>query len=138
VIEWFADFHPPDFARTGNLATETIIIPAGPIMQHHSDPPEPFPHNEEPQLRKLGLYTSMKRGVPSLETPHTVCEKGKKLTGEQARLLKLMGMKTVEFKLVLRTRWSADTGEMIEVEGEALPGQDDQAEDSADEGEMDG
>ena len=32
-------------------------------MQHHSDPPEPFPHNEESQLRKLGLTTVMRKGV---------------------------------------------------------------------------
>ncbi len=53
VIEWFKDFHQPDFARSGNRASRTVILPAGPVMQHHSDPPESFPHNEEPQLRKL-------------------------------------------------------------------------------------
>jgi mRNA turnover protein 4 len=133
VTEWFADFHPPDYARTGNVASRQIIVPAGPVMQHHSDPPEPFPHNEEPQLRKLGLHTSMKRGVPTLDNPQTVCEKGKKLTGEQARLLKLMGIKMVEFKVVPRARWSAATGEVTEVEGAVLsaddaPAEDDEAE----------
>jgi mRNA turnover protein 4 len=116
VIEWFADFHPPDYARTGNLATRTVIVPAGPILQHHSDPPEAFPHNEEPQLRKLGLHTTLKKGVPTLDTPQTVCENGKKLTGEQARLLKLMGIKMVEFKVVLRARWSAASGEVVDVD----------------------
>ena len=59
VVEWFDDFHPLDFARSGNRATQTFVLPAGPVMQQHSDPPEPFPHNEEPQLRKLGLHTKM-------------------------------------------------------------------------------
>lgn len=120
VTEWFADFHPPDFARSGNIATRTVVIPAGPILQHHSEPPEPFPHNEEPQLRKLGLHTSLKRGVPSLESAQTVCESGKKLTPEQARLLKLLGEKMVEFKVVLRARWSAADGQVVQIEGEEI------------------
>lgn len=116
VLDWFADFHPPDFARAGNIVPQTVTLPAGPVMQHHSDPPEPFPHNEEPQLRKLGLHTSMKRGVPTLEVSQTVCEKGKKLTSEQAQLLKLIGHKSVEFRIVLKARWTADDGEVAQID----------------------
>jgi mRNA turnover protein 4 len=115
VIEWFKDFHQPDFARCGNRATRTVILPAGPIMQHHADPPEPFPHNEEPQLRKLGLTTIMRRGIPTLENPHKICEKGKVLTAEQSQLLKLIGEKMVEFRVGLRARWNSSTGEVEEV-----------------------
>jgi mRNA turnover protein 4 len=110
VVEWFADFHPLDFARSGIKAPRTVIIPAGPVMQHHSDPPEPLPHNEEPQLRKLGLSTTMKKGVPTLDNPHRICEKGKVLTPEQTQLLKLVGEKTVEFRVRLRRRWEKETG----------------------------
>jgi mRNA turnover protein 4 len=117
VIEWFDDFKQADFARTGNRATRTVILPAGPVMRVHSDPPEPFPHNEDPQLRKLGLATSMKRGVPTLENAHRVCDKGKVLTGEQAQLLKLLGEKMVEFKVGLLARWDAASGEVVQVEG---------------------
>jgi len=113
VIAWFADFHPLEFARSGVRAPRTIVIPAGPVMQHHSDPPEPLPHNEEPQLRKLGMSTTMKKGVPTLENSHRICEKGKKLTPEQAQLLKLVGEKTVEFRVKLRGRWDKDTGTVI-------------------------
>ncbi|KAL0069847.1 mRNA turnover and ribosome assembly protein [Marasmius tenuissimus] len=116
VIEWFADFHPPDFARSGNVATRTVVLPAGPVMQHHSDPPEPFPHNEEPQLRKLGLSTRMNKGVPTIDVPHKICEKGKTLTSEQAQLLKLVGEKMVEFKVGLLARWDAATGEVTTLE----------------------
>ena len=84
-------------------------------MQHHSDPPEPFPHNEEPQLRKLGLTTVMRRGIPTLENPHRICEKGKELTAEQAQLLKLIGEKMVTFRVGLRARWNSATGEVEEV-----------------------
>jgi len=45
VTAWFDDFHPPDFARAGIRSPKTITVPVGPIIQHHSDPPEPMPHN---------------------------------------------------------------------------------------------
>jgi mRNA turnover protein 4 len=41
----------------------------------------------EPQLRKLGLHTSLKRGVVTLDLDYEVCKKGAKLTPEQAQLL---------------------------------------------------
>ncbi|KAJ7025391.1 ribosomal protein L10-domain-containing protein [Mycena alexandri] len=120
VLEWFADFKQPDFARAGNIASRTVILPAGPVMRIHSDPPEPFPHNEEPQLRKLGLSTSMNKGVPTLHSPHKLCEKGKVLTGEQAQLLKLIGEKMVVFRVALLARWCAETGEVVQIEGQQL------------------
>jgi mRNA turnover protein 4 len=132
VIEWFADFSQPDFARAGNVATRTVILPAGPVMRVHSDPPEPFPHNEEPQLRRLGLTTTMNRGVPTLTNPHKLCEKGKVLTAEQAQLLKLIGEKMVTFRVGLIARWEAGSGEVIQIDGPRLStqqGEDDEAED---------
>ncbi len=120
VIEWFADFQQPDFARTGNRATCTVLLPAGPVMKQHSTPPEPFPHNEEPQLRRLGLRTRMERGVPTLDVPHTVCEKGKVLSPEQTQLLKLVGIKTVTFKVGLSARWDAATGQVEQIQGEEV------------------
>jgi hypothetical protein len=41
----------------------------------------------EPQLRKLGLHTSLKKGIVTLDTDFLVCKKGDKLTADQARLL---------------------------------------------------
>lgn len=117
VIEWFDDFRQPDFARAGNNASRTVVLPVGPVMRVHSDPPEPFPHNEDPQLRKLGLTTVMKRGVPTLETPHQICEQGKALTSEQAQLLKLIGEKMVVFRVVLKARWDSGTGMVTETAG---------------------
>ncbi|KAF7306520.1 Ribosome assembly factor mrt4 [Mycena indigotica] len=136
VIEWFADFQQPDFARAGNVAVKTVVLPAGPVMRTYSDPPEPFPHNEEPQLRKLGLSTYMNKGVPSLHNPHTLCEKGKKLTSEQAQLLKLIGEKMVTFRVSLTCRWEAATGDVVQIEGQPLPDNSGEAEVSDDD-EMD-
>lgn len=53
----------------------------------------------------------MKRGVPTLDNPHKICEKGKKLTPEQSQLLKLVGEKTVEFRVKLKGRWDKETSE---------------------------
>lgn len=69
----------PDFARTGNIATEEVTIVAGPLTQ--------FQHTMEPELRKLGLHTSLKKGIVTLDTDYTICKKGDKLKPEQARLL---------------------------------------------------
>ena len=87
-------------------------------MQHHSDPPEPFPHNEEPQLRKLGLSSTMQKGVPTLLAAHTVCKKGKSLTSEQAQLLKLVGIKMAVFRVRLKARWDSTTGQVSQIEWE--------------------
>ena len=105
-------------------------------MQQHSTPPEPFPHNEEPQLRKLGLRTRMVRGVPTLDAPHTVCEEGKTLTPEQAQLLKLIGVKMVKFRVGLRARWEAASGEVVQIEGQEI-GEAEKAGEPADEEEGD-
>lgn len=136
VTAWFDDFHPDDFARAGNRATRTIVLPEGPVLQYHSVPPEPFPHNEEPQLRKLGLRTVMKKGVPTLEAPHQLCEEGKTLTPEQAQLLKLIGEKMVEFRVRLRARWDASSGEVVQVDSSEIS-PDERAGDVVDEAAAD-
>ena len=116
MIEWFADFQQLDYARTGNIASRTVTLPAGPVLRHHSDPPEPFPHNEEPQLRKLGLTTSLTKGVPTLTAPHQLCQEGKILTSEQAQLLKLTGIKMVTFRVGLLSRWDGISGEVVHIQ----------------------
>ncbi|THH28268.1 hypothetical protein EUX98_g5920 [Antrodiella citrinella] len=137
VIAWFADFHPPDFARSGNVSPKTYTIPAGPILQHHSSPPEPFPHNEEQQLRKLGMHTTMVKGVPTLNVAHVVCKEGKTLTPEQAQLLKLVGIRLVEFKVGLRAYWESASGEVTEVEGEEVTVASEDKDTEEDEDEVD-
>lgn len=94
------------------------MLPAGPVVRAYTDPPEAFAHNEDPQLRRLGLATTLQRGVPTLDAPHCVCEAGCVLTAEQAQLLKLLGERMVVFRVELRAWWDSETGE-VEVEAGA-------------------
>lgn len=105
-------------------------------MRKHSDPPEPFPHNEDPQLRKLGLSTSLNKGVPTLQTSHKVCEKGKKLSSEQTQLLKLIGEKLVVFRVALLARWDSTTGEVVQIAGTGLSGEEQGSESNEEEPEV--
>ena len=73
------------------VKTDTV---AGPILTPFSEPAmgDPFPHSMEPQLRALGLATTLTRGVPSLTRPHTLCQSNEKLSSEKCRILKLLGV----------------------------------------------
>ena len=48
-----------------------------------------------------------------MDVPHKICEQGKKLTPEQSQLLKLLGYKTVDFKIKLLGQWEKETGNVI-------------------------
>lgn len=102
MIEWFDAFKRADFARSGNKALESFELPAGPLSPLCSSTgaddvagpinlteDTPAPHSLEPQLRKLGMVTSLIRGVPTLGSPHVVCSKGDVLNANQVQLLKL-------------------------------------------------
>uniref|UniRef100_A0A6U4IQ12 Ribosome assembly factor mrt4 n=1 Tax=Hemiselmis andersenii TaxID=464988 RepID=A0A6U4IQ12_HEMAN len=99
IIDFFKKFVETDFARGGTPATVTHTIPAGPL---------PFQHTMVDQLRKLGLPVMLKTGVVTCERDHKVCTKGTPLTPEQAQVLKLLGVKTCEFRVQLVAVWEND------------------------------
>ncbi len=74
-----------DYARGGGLATDTIVINKGPLNRGEA----PFPHNMEPQLRKLGMPTELLKGIVNLRQDYTVCKEGDTLTPDQAHILVL-------------------------------------------------
>ena len=78
-FRFFDSYSESDYARSGNVATETVDLPEGLLEQ--------FPHSIEPQLRKLGLPTELRKGVPALVKPYRVCKEGDILSPETARLL---------------------------------------------------
>ena len=73
VTERFKDIHQPDFTQSGYRASRTVILPVGSIMQHHSNPPEPFPLSEELQLRELGLTTVRRKGCADFGESARLC-----------------------------------------------------------------
>jgi len=86
-FRWFKNYSESDFARSGNLATETVTLPPGPLPQ--------FPHSIEPHLRQLGMPTSLQRGVVTLLSEFTVCKANQALKPEQARILVRYKYRTV-------------------------------------------
>ncbi|ESO96608.1 hypothetical protein LOTGIDRAFT_56656, partial [Lottia gigantea] len=98
VLKYFDEFRVPDFARSGNQATQTVILEKGPIPD--------LSHAMEPQLRQLGLPTSLQRGVITLLRDFTVCEAGQTITPEQSRILKLFGHMMVDFHVTIEGMWS--------------------------------
>lgn len=87
-----------DFARAGNIATETVEFAEGPLPS--------MPHNMDEPLRNLGMPVMLKRGIVTLIKPFTVCQEGEPLSPEQARILKHFNYKLAEFKLTLTSYWS--------------------------------
>ncbi|XP_011171282.1 mRNA turnover protein 4 homolog [Solenopsis invicta] len=93
VIEWVNDYEEMEYARSGFVTPETVELPEGPLPQ--------FQHSMEPQLRQLGMPTSLQKGVITLIKPFTVCKSGDTLTPEQAQILKLLNKPLAVFKLLL-------------------------------------
>jgi len=98
VLEYFDDLYMPDYARSGTVAPQTVVLEEGPLKE--------FSHSIEPQLRHLGLPTTLKRGVIHLLKEHTVCEKGQTLKPEQCRILKLFGHQMSDFHITMNAMWS--------------------------------
>lgn len=69
----------PTYARAGTIASDTVTIEEGLLSQ--------FTHSFEPQLRKLGLPSELRKGIPALMKPYTVCKKGDVLNSKQAQIL---------------------------------------------------
>nr|XP_002730570.2 PREDICTED: mRNA turnover protein 4 homolog [Saccoglossus kowalevskii] len=100
TIKWFEGYSFADHPRSGNKAAYTVTLDEGPLEQ--------FPHSMEPHLRQLGLPTTLKKGIVTLLSEHTVCKAGHNLTPEQARILKLLDHKMSKFSIKLECMWSND------------------------------
>ncbi|KAI8916445.1 ribosomal protein L10-domain-containing protein [Entophlyctis helioformis] len=97
VRKYFANKKELDFARGGAIATQEVVIPAGQLMRGDTI----VPHNMEPQLRKLGMPTTLVNGAVMLKNDYTVCKEGDTLTPEQAHILKHFDHHLAEFHLTV-------------------------------------
>ncbi|KAI5356166.1 PREDICTED: mRNA turnover [Prunus dulcis] len=98
VERLFSEYKEYDFARTGSIATEKVELQEGPLEQ--------FTHEMEPFLRKQGMPVRLNKGVVELVSDFLVCDEGKPLSPESARILRLLGIKMATFRLHLISRWS--------------------------------
>jgi len=112
VIEWAEHYSALEYARSGFVATETVVLPEGPL--------EDFSHAIEPHLRSLGMPTKLEKGIVTLYKEHTVCVEGKVLTPEQARILKLLAKPLATFTLDIKCSWSKNGGYKSYVSDEAV------------------
>ncbi|CAL1682088.1 unnamed protein product [Lasius platythorax] len=78
VIEWAQECEEIELAHSGFVTPQTVELPEGPLSQ--------FPHSMEPQLRQLGMPTSLQKGVITLTKPFRICQKDEVLTPEQAQI----------------------------------------------------
>ncbi|KAI3445663.1 hypothetical protein Pfo_002328 [Paulownia fortunei] len=104
IQKLFDEYEDYDFARTGSTATEMVELKEGPLDQ--------FTHEMEPFLRKQGMPVRLNKGVVELVSDFVVCEEGKPLSPESARILRLLGIKMATFKLHLICRWSSEDFEV--------------------------
>jgi len=115
-----AAFEELDFARAGFVATEDVLVKAGPIEGQPSSMYEP--------LRKLFLPVKLNKGVIELEEDHYVCRKGDELTPEQAQALKFFNKRMARFSINLVYRWR--NGELTQLvanaEGDMSNGEEDE------------
>ncbi|KAM3728701.1 Aurora kinase [Dirofilaria immitis] len=98
VKKYLEELHMSDFARCGQIASSTVELCEGPLIQ--------FPFSLESQLRKLGLPIKLEKGVVTLISHYVVCKDGDKLTADQCRLLKLLDYKMSIFHVKLFAHWS--------------------------------
>ncbi|KAG2703741.1 hypothetical protein I3843_06G142100 [Carya illinoinensis] len=104
VERLFNEYEEYDFARTGSMATEKVELKEGHLEQ--------FTHEMEPFLRKQGMPVRLNKGNVELVSDFIVCEEGKPLSPESARILRLLGIKMATFRLHLIARWNPEELEL--------------------------
>lgn len=98
VKAYFAGVCEEVYARTGQPASQTCVLPPGPLPQ--------FPHSMFDHLHKLGLPIRLDKGVITLDQEVTVCEEGDTLSAEAAQILRLLDIKLAAFSIELTAHWS--------------------------------
>ena len=120
-----------DFARVGQIATETIVCPEGPVKNCLTcDVAAIGSDVEETRFTDKELN----KGVVECVNEKTICKRGVKLSSDQCALLRQFGYKLAAFKLRLVAGWEKSTGEtevfMNEDDSEELDyGTDEEEED---------
>lgn len=109
VLNFFNDYKVKTHARPGCRAPSSIELEPGIL--------EGYNYTQDPLMRELGLKTRVTKqgagtGAPEVLEAFTLCTKGKRVTVNQSKLLKLMGYtKVVNFGARLYCCWERETQE---------------------------
>lgn len=101
VKTFFNDYAVPDFARSGFVPNQTIVLSASRLTD--------LPHTMADQLKKLGVPVRLDKGVVVVTEDCNLCLKGVPITPEQGRLLKIFGHELAQFKITLISLWQSST-----------------------------
>ena len=109
ITTYFANLTSIDYARAGTVSPRAFTIPHGHIHSRAGEIPVehdlPLEHSIEPELRRLGVPTILKKGKIVLGDEegggpgYLVCKEGDVLDSRQTRLLKMFGVCLSEFKV---------------------------------------
>lgn len=91
VTSFFQGLTCSDYANTGDIATETFVVPEGPLPQ--------FQFSMDSFLRELGLPVKLDNMTIFCVRDYTVCTAGEPLTKNAASLLKQFQHPTGEFSV---------------------------------------
>lgn len=102
---YFAGVCEEVYARAGQPASQTCVLPPGPLLQ--------FPHSMFEYLHKLGLPIRLDKAVITLDQEVTVCEEGDILSTEAAQILRLLDIKSAAFSIELTAHWSDGVAKQV-------------------------
>ncbi|CRG84444.1 mRNA turnover protein 4 homolog [Talaromyces islandicus] len=117
VLAYFDSFRPADFARAGTVSTRAFTIPNGVVYSRAGEIPvsedEPISHTVEPNLRKLGVPTRLVKGKVMLELTdgeegYLVCREGETLDSRQTTIMKMFGVASSEFRVLMKAQWDRE------------------------------
>jgi mRNA turnover protein 4 len=103
VRSFFAEFGEYDYARAKAVATQTVVVPKGPL--------EGMVHSMTDALTRLGLPVELRKGVIHVTSDYRVCEQGEEITADAAQLLKIFRKPIAVFHIDIEAVWERDSGE---------------------------
>lgn len=100
----------PQFASPGDVARADVeLIPGVEVFKNYST------SNEE-YIKTLGLDIEITDSKIHLIRPYIAAQKNKPLTVEQSRILKFLGIKLSEFKVIPLAFYNKKSGQVVDIE----------------------